>query len=504
MNIGVFQETNPVAAGHVLVWSLYKKSAPTVLIDHGTYPGPYTGQTQLHTFAAVQPVMYVYICWESPDGTASGTSRNNFDIQPGSTSFNERDDLFMIADESPNMPSGAGVYGPDASLVGWNWGLEFVAAGTQQYGVDYVKTVAGVDTTQDDLNADGWRLLAAGNVFQPGDKYVAHFLPQIAATTSGGATALISQTNILNITTTLDNTAIGQSFMLQGSGGYLQVNLPALATVPDNEPLYIISAGGTHVNAGIFGNAGESFEWYRNGSALSGAIRTDHIYLGQCENLTIYKVTYPDSSAHWVVLSGGEGYRTVGEQVLSYSLPPLNTVQMLGQTLSRANYARLWEWVQTLETGILINDSAFNHTTTGGTNGLTYNDNWGRYTRGDGSTTFRVPKLTQYGIQRIVEGAAGRIASSFAITTTESHHHATQGDGGGAAGSGGFNGSGGPYYLSRNVNGAYSGSGGDLVGRKTTAGGYDRTLRTGNDNGVVGIQGETMPNNTGIYALIRI
>lgn len=500
MNIGVFQETNPVAAGHVLVWSLYKKSASSVLIDHGTYPGPYTGQTQLHTFAGVLNVMYIYICWESPDGSASGTSRNNFDIQPGNNSFNERDDLFMISDTSPNMPSGAGVYGPDASLIGWNWGLEFVGAGTQQYGVDYVKTVAGVDTTQDDLNADGWRLLVPGNVFQSGDKYVAHFLPQLAAVTSSGNSVLISQTNLITTTTTVDNSAIGQSFLLQGSGGYLQLNLPSLATVPDNEPLYILSAGGNHINAGIFAASGEVFEWYRNEANRQSGIRTDHLYLGQCESLTIYKFTYPDSSTRWVVMEGGEAYRQVGEQVLTYSRKELNTVQLLGQLISRANYARLWEFAQDFGT---IPQSTFNHTITGGTNGLTYQDNWGKFTAGDGSTTFGLPLLSQYGFQRIVAGGAGRLAGSFAITTIESHHHAMQGDGGGSAGSGALNGAGGPYYLARNLNAAYSGGGSDQWGRKTTTGGYDKTLRTGNDNAAIAVQGETVPNNTGVYALMR-
>lgn len=501
MNIGVFQETKPVPAGHVLVWSLYKKSAPSILIDHGTYPGPYTGQTQLHTFVGVLNVMYTYICWESPDGTATGTSRNNFDIQPGNNSYNQRDDLFMIADTSINMPSGQNAYGPDASLIGWNWELQYNGTGAaQQYGVDYVKTIAGVDTIQDDLNADGWRLFVPGNIFQSADAYVAHFKPQLAAVTSSGTSVLISQTNLITTTTTVDNSAIGQSFLLQGSAGYLQLNLPDLSTVPDNEPIYVMSAGGNHINAGVFAKPGQTFEWYKNAGNLAGGIRKDHVYLGQCEGLTFYKFTYPDSSSHWVVMQGGEGYRLVGEQILSYSLQALNTVQLLGQKLSRTSYARLWEWVQDFGT---IPDAQFNHTIVGGTNGQTYQDNWGKYTDGDGSTTFGLPLLAQYGFQRIVPGGVSRLASSFAITTTESHHHAMMGDGGGAPGSGAYNGSGGPYYLAKNANGANSGGGSDLFGRKTTAGGYDKTLRTGNDNAAIPIQAETVPNNTGIYALVR-
>lgn len=492
MNIGIFQETNPVGAGNVLVGAIYKNTARSTLLQSVLYVGPYTGQTQTHTFTVSQNIVYYYVCWESPDGSASGTARNAFEIQPGNNTYLVRDDLFLIADTTANFASNTNFYGPDASLIGWNWGLEEVGSGTQQYGVDYVKTVAGVPTTQDDTTADGWELLTPGAVFQSAEKYVIHFLPQLI-TNAGSTNTLITTTSILTGNTVLDNTAINQAFLLQGAAGYFQVTLPDVSTVPDDEPIYFISAGGSHINVGIFGASGQLIEWYLNQANLSGGTRVNRIYLGQCEKLTVYVHTYPDSSKKWIVLNGGDAYKAVGEQISTYSKQPLNTIMFDGGLYSQTIYARAWEWISTLESGILISDSLHNATITGGANAQTYNSNYGRFT--NAGTTFRVPQIYAYGFQRFVQGTGGRFPGSLEIVTTESHDHTMDGTS--------FNGTGGPYWLARNLNGAYSGGGSDQIGRKT--GGPDRTLRTGNDNsGVAGNQFETKPTNFGIYALMRI
>lgn len=494
MNINIFQETNPVAAGNVLVGAIALNSNPNFFVQHFTYPDAYDGRTQLHSFIGVLDVVYRYVCFESPDGSASGTARNDFEIKPNNNAYLTRDDLYLVVDLSPNFVSNTSFYGPDPTLVGWNWSLERVGFGTQEYGVDYVKTKAGVDTTQDDLNADGWRLLQDGLVLQPSEKYVIHFLPQLSQITTAPSN-IISSIVKITTNTTLDNDAPSKSYLIQGASGYLRLNLPSLASIPDSQPIYFYSAGGNHINVGIFtSNTNEPIIFFPRSGNLPITL-TDHIYLGQGETLALCKFTDASSLTYWIVVLGGEGISNTGKQILSYSKQHMNTVLMQGQLLSRANYPRLWEWVSNLESGIVINDSAFNNTAILGPNNQAYFINQGRFTLGDGSTTFRIPNLSTYGFQKFTQGIVD-LPGTFEVGMSESHSHTMDGTS--------FNGPGGPFWLARNVNQAYSGGGADSIGRKT--GSPDATLRTGNDNSFNSptLNFENRPNTFKIYPLIGI
>lgn len=410
MNIGIFQETKPVTGSNVLVGAIYKKTAPSTLISSHLWTGPYTGQTQTFTFAGVLPVVYIYICWESPDGSPSGTARNQFEIQPNSNTYNTRDNLTLISDESAFFSSGGTTYGPDSSLLSWNWYLERKAQGTQNDGTvgspEYIKTKAGVDTTIDDTTANGWRLAVAGDVVGVNEQFIVHFYPQLAASSVSIISNTISNTQRLTMDTLLDNSAPGQSFLLQGNGvGYFKVTLPDINTVPTNEPIYFISAGGNHVNVGIFSFSGQRVNFFKNSPDLT--IYTDHIYLGQCETLAVYKMLGGDiATPMWVVMNGGEGYLRVGEMITGYSNKHLNSLFLDGtQGLSRATFARCWEWVQTLDSACVVTAAAWNNTTT--KDGISYNINHGKFNSGDGNTTFGLPKIYELGFLRALNGASG-------------------------------------------------------------------------------------------------
>lgn len=496
MNLNIFQETNPVGAGNTLVGAIYKNSAPSVLVASFPYPGPYTGQTQLHTFPGLLNVLYIYICYESPDGGPDGTIRNQFVVQPSNTAYQTRDDLYLIAGVSPNMAVGQPNYGPDPTLVGWNWGLERVAQGTQQYGPQYVKTVGGVDTTQDDLNADGFRLTASGDAFAGEEDFVIHFLPQLTTTTIPPATNIISDTVKVINNLPLGSDAIGKNYLVQGIPSYLQITLPALTSVGDNEPIYFNSCGGAHITCGIFANGADKINFFVNQTSFNSSTPATHIYLCQDETIAIYKWTDPaTSTAMWQVLYMDSGYKKVGEGLNGYSKLELNTAILNGQLLSRTAYARLWEWVQTLEAGCLVSDTTWNGNTSNtlDVNGTTYYLSKGKFSTGDGSTTFRLPDLTLYGYVKLTNGLPG----TFSVYTIATHTHT-------AHGIGSIPGSGGPYYFARNgANAAYSGGGTDKFGRSTTP---DTLMRTGKDNdfGGLGTELETKPNSSFLYPLIRI
>jgi hypothetical protein len=495
MNLDLYQQTFPVSAGNTLVMAIYKASAPSVLIASYQLPGPYVGQTQLHTFTGLVAVVYDYILYESPDGGADGTQLNSFSIQPNISSFNTRDPLTLIANTSPYFASGTNFYGPDPSLVGWNWYPDIPGQGILQYGVDYVKTVNGTPTTQDDLTANGYQYLASGYSIGDGEKAVLVFLPQLAASTSVSGT-IVSGTTQLTANTTLTNSAAGQAFLLQGGAPALSITLPATSTMPDNEPLFINSAGGSHVNAGLLAQGADVFEWYNNASLLGSVTRATALYLGQCESIGLYKWTYPDSTRKWLIFQGGEGMRMVGEIIYDYSLIPLNTIFCNGQLLSRTAYARLWNWVNTSGV-IIVADSAWNNTTT--SNGVTYQSNWGYFSSGDGSTTFRVPKLWAYSYLLCKSGIRGiglyanGFSGDFNPPNVQPHIHPMHG-------AGTISGGAGNLYLARTGGGGrYSGGGGDQFGGTTSP---DLTMTTGAAS-TASSTGENITAGFGVYALIR-
>jgi hypothetical protein len=494
MNINLWQQTFPVTAGHTLVAAIYKASAPTVLIASFPFPGAYTGQTQLVTFTSLPAVVYNYILYDSPDGGADGTQLNAFDIQPNISSFNTRDPLTLVANTSSYFASGTNFYGPDPSLIGWDWYPDIPGIGILAYGVDYVKTVNGTPTTQDDTTANGYQYLASGYSIGDAEKAVLVFLPQLAASTSVSGT-IVSATTLLTANTTLTNSAAGQAFLLQGSAPALSITMPATSTMPDNEPIFINSAGGSHVNAGLLAAAGDTFEWYNNATLLASATRATSLYIGQCESIGLYKWTYPSGARRWLIFQGGEGMRMVGEIIYDYSMIPLNTVFCNGQLLSRTAYARLWAWVNASGTNIVA-DSAWNHTST--YNGVAYQDGWGYFSSGDGSTTFRVPKLWTYSYLRLKAGVNGAgygngFSGDFNPPYVQPHDAPMHGGGTISGGAG-------PLYLSRVSGGRYSGGGGDSFGGTASP---DTTMRTGPAS-TASTTGENLTAGFGVYALLRI
>lgn len=407
MNLSIFQQTKPVSGTHQLVMAISKKSAPAVILHFFPLPTPYTGQTQLHTFAGIDNVVWYYQLFESPDGSATGTVRNYFDIQPNQNAYATRSDLYLVASISDFIVSGGSGYGPDPSLIGWNWRLERVGQGTQRPNVKYIKTKAGVDTFIDDIDADGWRLAVEGDLIGENEEWVIHFQPQlVASSTSSSPSSPFSAINILTANTVLDSSAINQCFWLMGGGGYFDVQLPDLNTVADNEPVYFKSNGGSHVNVGIKAFSGQQLQWFANQSDLLSNTYASRLILGQIEEVAFCRVTLPDSSKRWLPLSPLEGAKAVGEIVSSYSRIGHNYLFLDGaQGLSRTTYSRLWEWISRLDPACVVSLAAWGTTTI--IDGQTYNVNHGKFNSGDGATTFGLPKIWETGFLRAKSGAAG-------------------------------------------------------------------------------------------------
>lgn len=500
MDLNIFQETNPVSGSNVLVGAIYKNSAPTTLVDSFIYPGPYTGQTQTHTFPSILNVAYRYVCWESPDGTASGTVRNDFVVQPSNNAYQTRDDVYLTAGIDPNINAGGQSYTPDPSLIGWKWRLERGLIGPLKYTRDYVKTINDgstiVDTTEDDTNANGWRL-TNDTFINNNEDFIIHFEPQIAVLNTPTQATILTAIQFITTNTTLDASAKGKSNILQGSSAFFTVTLPNANLFADGDVLYFASAGGIHVNVMLQSQNGNNIIGSKSIVDFTSGSRIGRIVLAQNETITLVKCTDTGSNACWYVLQTDGGWTKVGEQLLGYA-QEINTLPLDGREISRSTYLRLWDWVNTLPSTMLIvrdGSSGWSKIQNLGVNNQPYYVNRGLFHQGDGLTTFGLPDLTNYGFQRTVTAAN---AGLFRPNRIPSHKHTMHGEGTIA-------GSGGPYYLSRSNGNGYSGAGSNIFGGRPFGSGPDTTMKTGSDNAdTTGTQYENEPNSYGIIPLIRI
>lgn len=427
MSFQIFQETNPVAAGNVLVGALYTNATVPVLLEHFTYAGPYTGQTQLHVFSEPADRVYLYRCYESPDGTATGNIRNYFYTQPESNSYSIREMLYLTADISPVFPAtGTRLsYGPDSSLLGWDWYVERVAQGSQNPNVKIIKTKAGVDTTFNDTNADGFRLAVAGDQISSNEEWAIHFYPQVSA--NAGSAKIINTTTILSSNTALDLSSQGNSYWLRGASTFFTITLPNLSTLVDNSPVYFISSGGSHTNVALQCFTGQKIEFYKSFDDLNSGTMVSRIVLGQNEKIALYPFTMPDTTKRWLIMYGGEGAERVGDVIYSWGKRQLNVLELDGsQNISRTGYARLWDFVSNLQSQCIVSGTDWNNTQT--INGVTYSINHGKFSTGDGSTTFGLPRIWDLGFLRAMNGIAGTasyqgFAGDFQVLQMLDHRH---------------------------------------------------------------------------------
>jgi hypothetical protein len=365
------------AAGYA-IFNIYDPTALNTVIDSKIVALPQTGFVV--NFTNLPDQTYVVKTFKSLDtnwqhGVQIG---NDFYAYPGvnSTVGAVREDLEVIADQTTGFASGQNSY-IDTSFVDWKYSFELVGSGTQQPGVDYNKLVTG-----------GIQMIN-GYLFQPNEKLIFHFLPNVSTGSTGGGTAgsafvagkIFSDMVTITTDTVLDATYMGKIINLQSIGSSLVIDLPELADVPDNQLIPFQSNGGNHIMATIRTSA--NFSWL-------GESRQS-LYLGQSESFTLFK-----NGNFWYVLFPDGNFKTVGEIVDSYTLNKLNCVLCDGSELSRVLYPRLWEWVQ--NTGKLIEDSQWKF---GESIEITKRFTWpyiGYFSYGSGGvngTTFRLPLLVK-------------------------------------------------------------------------------------------------------------
>nr|WP_199083093.1 phage tail protein [Pedobacter sp. ASV19] len=154
-----------------------------------------------------------------------------------------------------------------------------------------------------------------------------------------------------------------------------------------------------------------------------GVSARQKLFMGDSESLELIWL-----GDKWIVLDYNGNFTEVGSPGYGYSQKP-NTVIANGALLSRADYPRLWQYVQTLGPSLITD---FLWTNTPGYKGF--------FSSGDGSITFRVPDLRSMFIRGLDLGAGidigrnnenpgGYEADEFKSHTHNQSDDQTQGNG---------------------------------------------------------------------------
>lgn len=403
--LSISSQTTLLNPANFLVFALYDSSAPTVLLEKQNPVKPYGNPLQImFSYNCLRGHVYIFKLWESADDTATGVVRNSTDVTVNGNQVRVKLTEYLTEGITSGLTAGNTVY-VNTDWAGWEYELERVGLGTM-----YPQGKDGIivpDYSQDVLG--GFTLLAALDVIQPGEKFVAKFTPQVIdAAPDGTPSPLFGSGRIITVDETLTNADKNTGLLLQSASSGLVITLPALSAMADFDFLYLMSNGGDHINATIQTSGTDKIKLYNQRS---------RVYLGQAETLVLYK-----AFGFWNVQNDVQGILNIGELVYKPSYYDLNTTLLNGTTLNRVDYPRLWEYITSLESGAIVTQTAWNTGTV--IDGTTYYLNKCKFHSGDGSTTFGVPLMYDRFL-RAIEGSA-RNPGSLQIDSFKSHSHEEQ------------------------------------------------------------------------------
>ena len=434
-----------------LVVAIYKSTSPGVVEDFQAFPAPHLAPQNV-VFTGLDPQTYIVTTYESLDGTPTGTIRHTFFYDPSFQVAEIRPDLFLQVGVTPGMDSGATAY-DDATLDGWEYSIELRQSyGTLQPDVDWQYTLTG------------WELLIPDYTFQIDEVYILHFYPKISTFEPIVTTAnLFSDLLTVTADTVLAPADTGKMVLMQSATAKILMTLPLIAEVEVLKPICFMSNGGSHINGTISTQGGNVIQFLNN--------TPTSVFIGQGEQIWLMR-----GGDNWIAFNLFGNFSSVGLIETDYSTTRLNTIFAAGQLLTRANYPRLWQYVQSLDVSMLVTDADWSNP---------FLNNKSRYSTGDGVTTFRVPLLYEQGFLRGVDGTV-RKASSKEVSDVISHDH----------------------YLFRNSAIPFAG---DYASSQDNAGGgvlaykisesviAPNKFKSSSYGGA-----ETRPKNTGVYFLINI
>lgn len=371
-NVSIQATLNNSANNFVISWELASGGG---IINSIAPLKPYGNPFQVNIPGLTAGITYIIKLWESVNTTPTGSTRNSTNVIASATTTILRADDYLVADQTPNFASNTTSY-VNASYVGWSYDAERVSLGTQY--PQGAPNVTDPDYSQD--LAGGFHLIRPGDKFQPQEKWVIRFQPQVAPATAG-ASGPITSGEIITGFTMLTAADMNKALFIQGATSNLTIGLPPLSSVADWQWLYLYSAGGSHISAFIIPDGTDTVRRY---------IPTRTMILCQNEQMRLFK-----ANGVWNVDSLSSTFDMTGEIIYRYNTLNINgygynAVPADGRLLDRNDYNRLFGYL--VNSGITpISETAWNSTQV--LDGVTLHINSGGWTLGTDGTNFRVPDL---------------------------------------------------------------------------------------------------------------
>ena len=239
----------------------------------------------------------------------------------------------------------------------------------QLAGKNFLVAIEGRPLLDDEfevLNSGGFTVLIPGYKFEEGQRVSLHFAEPIPGNTTAAGGATIKGKIRVDTSIVLTSGDAFKLIQIRGVNAFLTVTLPSVASFPEHGLLYLEAQIQNQKQQTIQPQGGQSI--YMNGTSW------EKLFIAPGEVMVLYR-----DEAGWIVVNDfGMIIREIGTVCPSYGAK-LNELELTGQLVSRTEYPRLWQWVNTTGQS-LVNDGSWS-----GHKGL--------FSRGDGSTTFRLPDM---------------------------------------------------------------------------------------------------------------
>jgi hypothetical protein len=221
------------------------------------------------------------------------------------------------------------------------------------------------------LDGGGFRLLQDGDELHEKERFKLTVFSLIGGgpSTTINTTAFIRGKKVVTTNTTLDVVNdLNKVIQLRADTSQVTITLPSVADMPENS-LIIVESSINNSKQNAVTTSGGQFIYMRNQGRNT-------LWIAPGESLWLFR----DSDGLYVLNDFYINYRDMGIPQPKYKVD-INELTCKGQTVLRADYPRLWEYVQTLGFS-LVSDATW---LSGVDKGL--------FSTGDGSTTFRLPDL---------------------------------------------------------------------------------------------------------------
>lgn len=283
------------------------------------------------------------------------------------------------------------------SIAGLDFGLDREGHPMEPLLPDESNGPAGTNTAEYEiLDAGGFKLLQSGDALALNERFTLTLFSLVGGGGTGGgggstttyASFVKGKKNIASNTILDPVNDINKICQIRGSSSSLTTTLPSVgdmaansliileAIVSNTKPQKVVTAGGQY----IYLNNGQKTEiWLHPG---------DVVWL------------FRDDDGFYVINDFNERYKNIGYPISAYKAG-LNQLVCKGQTLNRADYPRLWEFVQTLGSS-LVSDATWSTASVTHSGRTIANPYRGCFSTGDGSTTFRMPDLMNMALRGVL------------------------------------------------------------------------------------------------------